>query len=110
MTDRIAKSLSVVWNGRLVGSYDKFESGADQFVYDSDYLRSSDAQPITHSLPRREDAYGSTQIRPFFSGLQLDDKANPATRDHSERRLCKPLSLTRISNLLSQFFCCHTTP
>lgn len=69
MTDRIAKSLSVFWNGRLVGSYDKFESGAEQFAYDADYLRSSDAQPISHSLPLREDAYGSTKIRPFFSGL-----------------------------------------
>lgn len=67
--DRIIKSLNVFWDERLVGTYDKFESGSEQFVYDSAYLLSASAQPISHSLPLRAEPYSAPKIRPFFSGL-----------------------------------------
>lgn len=69
MQDEIVKSLDVYWNGRKVGSYDKFQSGSEQFVYDAVYLAQTACQPISHSLPLRVEPYSAPQLRPFFSGL-----------------------------------------
>ena len=51
MSDTIVKSLDVRWNGKLVGSYDKFSSGSEQFTYDPTYLADSQSGPISLSLP-----------------------------------------------------------
>lgn len=69
MQDAIIKTLGVFWGGLKVGSYDKFQSGSEQFVYDADYLRQEQSQPISHSLPLRAEPYSARQLRPFFSGL-----------------------------------------
>lgn len=77
MSDKIVKSLSVFWGDKLVGTYDKFESGSEQFVYEKDYIHVSDSQPISHSLPLRAEPYSLHKIRPFFSGL-LPEEAQRA--------------------------------
>ena len=69
MQDEIVKSLGVFWGRQKVGSYDKFQSGSEQFVYDAAYLGQVGCQPISHSLPLRAEPYSARQLRPFFSGL-----------------------------------------
>ena len=39
MQDEIVKSLDVFWGQAKVGSYEKFQSGSEQFVYDADVTR-----------------------------------------------------------------------
>ena len=69
MQDEIIKALDVFWGMAKVGSYDKFRSGSEQFVYDAVYLAQPGCQPISHSLPLRAEPYSAPQLRPFFSGL-----------------------------------------
>ena len=69
MQDEIVKSLDVFWGLQKVGSYDKFQSGSEQFVYDAAYLGQNGSQPISHSLPLRAEPYSAPQLRPFFAGL-----------------------------------------
>ena len=69
MQDLILKSLDVCWNGRLVGRYDKFDSGSEQFTYDAEYLSSGLAQPVSRSLPLRQLPFSGPELRPFFAGL-----------------------------------------
>lgn len=69
MRDPILKSLDVYWGDRLVGQYDKFASGSEQFAYDANYLAMDLAQPISRSLPLRKCAFSEPELRPFFAGL-----------------------------------------
>lgn len=39
------------------------------FQYDSDYLLRKDAQPVSLTLPLREEPYESQVLFPFFDGL-----------------------------------------
>ena len=63
------RQLDIFWGRRLVGQYSLLSDETECFSYDSDYLASPDAVPISHSLPLRSDAYGRRQLRPFFAGL-----------------------------------------
>jgi serine/threonine-protein kinase HipA len=63
------RQLDVFWGQVLVGRYRHCANGAESFEYDSGYLASSDATPISHSLPLRAESYGRKQLRPFFAGL-----------------------------------------
>lgn len=69
MKDSISKTLDVYWGTSRVGFYDKFVSGSEQFTYDKGYLSSAVAQPISHSLPLREEPFSGPELRPFFAGL-----------------------------------------
>ena len=69
MESNVKRSLDVFWGEKLVGRYDLFDDGSELFSYDGGYLESSDASPISHSLPLRADPYGKRQLRPFFAGL-----------------------------------------
>ena len=60
------RQLDVFWGQRLVGQYNLLSDETECYSY---YLSSSDAAPISHSLPLRSDAYGRRQLRPFFAGL-----------------------------------------
>ena len=66
---RVKRGLDVFWDDRIVGRYDLLEDDSELFTYDSEYLKSFDAAPISHSLPLRADPYGKRQLRPFFAGL-----------------------------------------
>ena len=66
---KVKRGLDVFWADRIVGRYDLLEDGSELFTYDSEYLKSFDATPISHSLPLRADPYGKRQLRPFFAGL-----------------------------------------
>jgi len=69
MQDEIVKSLDVFWDMEKIGSYDKFKSGSEQFVYDAAYLLRTGCQPISHSLPLQSEPFSGPRLRPFFSGL-----------------------------------------
>lgn len=74
VSDKIIETLDVRWGNELVGFYDKFESGSEQFTYAESYLKSSAPLPISHSLPLREGPYTGSAMRPFFSGLLPEEK------------------------------------
>lgn len=69
MNDAVERTLDVFWDDVLVGRYERFSSGSEQFVYDEEYRFRSSAQAISKSLPVREGAYSGPQLRPFFAGL-----------------------------------------
>ena len=80
------RQLDVFWGRRLVGQYNLLSDETECFSYDSDYLASSDAVPISHSLPLRSDAYGRRQLRPFFAGLLPEES--------QRERMCSTYLLT----------------
>jgi serine/threonine-protein kinase HipA len=55
--------------GRRAGLLRELESGGSAFTYDSDWLTSSDAEPISLTMPLREEPYTSRSMLPFFENL-----------------------------------------
>ena len=63
------KNRAIVFHGQKpAGVLTKKEDGFE-FVYDSGYLSSSAALPISLSMPLREEKYESKELFPFFDGL-----------------------------------------
>ena len=54
--------------GMYAGMIAQDEEGYS-FTYDADYLRNANAPPISLTLPKREEAYHSRTMIPFFDGL-----------------------------------------
>ncbi len=63
------KSLSVWWEGALVGALEIDEHGDLAFTYDGDWLADPRKLAISVSLPKRSEAFNRRQTRPFFAGL-----------------------------------------
>lgn len=82
MESKVKRRLNVFWDGRIVGRYDLLEDGSELFTYDLEYLKSSDAAPISHSLPLRADPYGKRQLRPFFAGLLPEESQRQRIADY----------------------------
>ena len=64
----MVRMATIYWNDVPAGSLREDEDGYI-FIYDADYLRRSDAVPISLTLPLREDAYHDRILFPFFDGL-----------------------------------------
>ena len=62
------KAGRVYYKGIAAGTIREDEDGFT-FQYDSEYLRRDDAQPVSLTLPLREEPYVSQVIFPFFDGL-----------------------------------------
>ena len=62
------KQGNVYFKNVLVGTIREDEDGFT-FQYDPDYLQRDDAQPVSLTLPLREEPYVSQVIFPFFDGL-----------------------------------------
>lgn len=62
------KAGRVYYKGVSAGIIREDENGY-MFQYDSDYLQRKDAQPISLTLPLREEPYVSQILFPFFDGL-----------------------------------------
>jgi HipA-like protein len=73
------RSAKVFYNGVLAGVLSK-ERGIYRFVYDKDYLRTSDSKPITVMLPKREKPYESKILFPVFVN-RLSEGANKAIQN-----------------------------
>ena len=62
------KQGNVYFKNVLSGTIREDEDGFT-FQYDPDYLQRDDAQPVSLTLPLREEPYVSQVIFPFFDGL-----------------------------------------
>ena len=60
------RKAKVLYKNQLAGYLSETPAGY-QFIYDKDYLRSG--QPISVSLPLREEPYESNELFSFFKGL-----------------------------------------
>jgi serine/threonine-protein kinase HipA len=88
------RQANVYYRGSLVGVLDKLPEGY-RFQYTPDYLRDPHSPAISLSFPKREAAFESAVLFPFFFGLlaEGDNKALQCrilridTHDHFTRLL-----------------------
>lgn len=62
------KTGKVYMHNRLAGTLTEDETGFT-FAYDSEYLKSSDAEAISLTMPLTADTFHDTVLFPFFDGL-----------------------------------------
>ena len=65
----MAKSLTVWWNGDVVGQLVLNQYGEPEFSYAGDWLARTDAKPVSASLPLQPEPFGRRARLPFFEGL-----------------------------------------
>lgn len=75
--------LSVSLNGLLVGSLKKDKNGGLHFNYDTSWLTTSGARPISLSLPLSNKRYSGDLVYNFFDNLLPD---NPVIRNKVQAR------------------------
>lgn len=80
------QALNVYLKNHFVGVL-RQEAGQLSFQYDADYLNSSDAQPISYSLPLTDNSFGHQVTTIFFENLLPPDDVR--------KRLGKILHLSR---------------
>ena len=80
------KTLKVYLHRELVGKLIQDQSGQMLFQYDADWLNRSDAVPLSHSLPLREDIFKRNACRGFFAGILPEESKR-------EMKVCSPALL-----------------
>lgn len=65
----MARQLDVFLGSDKIGVLEQDDHGALWFGYDTRWLASGGAIPLSASLPLREERYRSKECRPFFAGL-----------------------------------------
>jgi serine/threonine-protein kinase HipA len=65
----VTRSLSVWWDGVVVGTLQVNRHGQMRFSYGSAWLTDASRPPISLSLPKQERPFKQSQCRPFFAGL-----------------------------------------
>lgn len=65
----MARQLDVFLGSDKIGVLEQDDHGALWFGYDTKWLASGSAVPLSASLPLREERYRSKECRPFFAGL-----------------------------------------
>jgi len=65
----MAKSLTVWWNGDVVGKLVLNQYGEPEFTYAGGWLARTDAKPVSASLPLQPEPFGRRVCLPFFEGL-----------------------------------------
>lgn len=63
------KSLSVWWEGAVVGALRIDEHGDLAFAYGEEWLAAPQKPAVSISLPKRTEPFDRRQTRPFFAGL-----------------------------------------
>jgi serine/threonine-protein kinase HipA len=63
------RTLSVWWEGAIVGRLQVDKHGQMRFAYASEWLADASRSPISTSLPKQEQPFRHSQCRPFFAGL-----------------------------------------
>ena len=63
------RSLTIWWEGVVVGALTTNRHGAMRFAYDGNWLADPAAPALSVSLPKRPEPFPSRQCRPFFEGL-----------------------------------------
>ncbi|MEE8524879.1 MAG: type II toxin-antitoxin system HipA family toxin [Thermoanaerobaculia bacterium] len=69
----MARDLTVYLHGEAVGTLRQEDSGRLAFSYRRQWLDGSDAQPVSLSLPLRNEPFEDRETRPFFAGLLPDE-------------------------------------
>lgn len=67
MVEKKKKAIVYLWE-RKAGILERTERGY-RFSYDTEYLSSQDAQPISLTLPLTAEPYENNRLFPFFLGL-----------------------------------------
>jgi serine/threonine-protein kinase HipA len=65
----VTRTLSVWWDGVVVGTLHVSQHGQMRFTYAGGWLADASRPPISVSLPRQEQPFAQRQCRPFFAGL-----------------------------------------
>lgn len=65
----MTRTLSVWWDGVVVGTLQLNQHGQMRFTYAADWLADASRPAISFSLPKREQPFTQRQCRPFFAGL-----------------------------------------
>jgi len=65
----MTRTLSVWWDGAVVGALQVNQHGQMRFTYASGWLADASRPAISFSLPKREQPFTQRQCRPFFAGL-----------------------------------------
>ena len=63
------RTLSVWWDGVVVGTLQVNQHGQMRFTYAADWLSDGARPAISFSLPKQERPFTQRQCRPFFAGL-----------------------------------------
>jgi serine/threonine-protein kinase HipA len=71
----MSRMLTVYFDEVLAGELTQADNGQLSFLYDTRYLISQKACPLSVSLPLSDRVYGDSIVRPFFSNLLPDDLA-----------------------------------
>ncbi|MFB9998068.1 type II toxin-antitoxin system HipA family toxin [Providencia rustigianii] len=66
-------TLYVYMNGYLVGEFIRSSTGAHQFKYDSHWLETPGARPISLSMPLQHQEYKGDEVYNFFDNLLPDN-------------------------------------
>ncbi len=62
------RRAKIYYQSQLAGVLSEEDTGY-RFVYDNDYLRQSDAIPVSLTMPLSQKEYESNVLFPFFDGL-----------------------------------------
>ncbi len=65
----MTRSLTVWWDGVVVGSLALDRHGAMRFAYDGDWVADPARPPVSFSLPKRPESFSARLCAPFFEGL-----------------------------------------
>ena len=65
----MTRTAKVFVNNLLAGTLTETLEGEYFFKYNVDYLSNETNNPVSLTLPKREDAYTSDSLFPFFDGL-----------------------------------------
>ena len=65
----MTRTLSVWWDGVVVGTLQVNQHGQMRFIYASGWLADASRPAISFSLPKQEQPFTQRQCRPFFAGL-----------------------------------------
>jgi serine/threonine-protein kinase HipA len=65
----VTRTLSVWWDGSIVGTLQVNEHGEMRFTYSAGWIADASRPAISFSLPKRPEPFKQRQCRPFFAGL-----------------------------------------
>ncbi|WP_369789439.1 type II toxin-antitoxin system HipA family toxin [Rouxiella sp. WC2420] len=70
----VTSRLSVYMNGFFIGTLLQEKNGAHSFIYAPSWLETTDARPISLSLPLRYEKYDGAEVYNFFDNLLPDNR------------------------------------
>ena len=70
------RSADVFLFERLVGRLVETAEGRCQFSYDDGYMKEPGAEPVSPTMPFRDEPYWSDEMLPFFDGRHAETACN----------------------------------